>query len=160
MRLVLSFAVLLAAGSAVAAEEPKDGNVFAHWTAQQLQETEKALLAQGKDPATQSLGNFGNHAASLSHRESDGKAEVHEKKNDIFVVQSGEATLVTGGTVIDDKPGNNGEHTGSGIKDGTETRLKVGDVVHIPAGMPHQLLIRKGATFTYFVVKVEIPAAH
>ena len=158
MRLALSVFVLLAGAGLAAAEEAKDTNVFAHWSVQDLQSAEKELLAQKKDPATKNLGNYGNHATALAHRESDGKAEVHEKKNDYFVVQSGEATLVTGGTVIDDKPGENGEHTGTGIKDGKETRLKPGDVVHIPAGMPHQLKIQKGAAFTYFVIKVEIPA--
>jgi len=158
MRLALLFPLLFAAAAPTAAEEAKDTNVFAHWSVPDLQSAEKELLAQKKDPATKSLGNYGNHTTALAHRESDGKAEVHEKKNDYFVVQSGEATLVTGGTVIDDKPGENGEHTGTGIKDGAETVLKPGDVVHIPAGMPHQLKIKKGAAFTYFVIKVEIPA--
>jgi len=148
--------IALCAAARMASAEESDG--FAYWSAKGLQETETALVATKKDPASQVLGNYGNHALQLAHRESDGKAEVHERKHDVFVVQSGEARLVTGGTVIDDKPGNNGEHTGAGIKDGKETILRTGDVVHIPAGMPHQLLIKKGDTFTYFVVKVEVPA--
>jgi quercetin dioxygenase-like cupin family protein len=32
--------------------------------------------------------------------------------------------------------------------------LSTGDIVHIPAGTPHQLLLDKGKPFTYFVVKV------
>jgi mannose-6-phosphate isomerase-like protein (cupin superfamily) len=142
---------LLTAGPAFADEA--DG--FMYWSADSLKETEKALLAMKKDPASQGLGKFGNHTAALSHREADGKAEVHERKHDFFFVQSGEATLITGGTVIDDKANEGGEHTGTGIKDGKETALHVGDVVHIPAGMPHQLLIKKGTTFTYFVIKVD-----
>jgi quercetin dioxygenase-like cupin family protein len=31
--------------------------------------------------------------------------------------------------------------------------MKVGDVVHIPANTPHQLLVKK--EFLYFVVKVD-----
>jgi mannose-6-phosphate isomerase-like protein (cupin superfamily) len=154
-RLLVVLALSAVAG--IASAEEADG--FGSWSAKDLQETEKTLIATKKDPASQVLGNYGNHALQLAHRESDGKAEVHERKHDVFVVQSGEARLLTGGTVIDDKPGNNGEHTGTGIKDGKETILRTGDVVHIPAGMPHQLLIKKGDTFTYFVVKVEVPAA-
>ena len=71
----------------------------------------------------------------------------------------GTTTLVTGGSVVDDKAGEGGEHTGASIKDGRETVLRPGDVVHIPAGMPHRLLIKKGGRFTYFVVKVETAAA-
>ena len=29
------------------------------------------------------------------------------------------------------------------------------DVVHIPAGMPHQMLVAEGDSVTYYVVKVE-----
>jgi quercetin dioxygenase-like cupin family protein len=31
--------------------------------------------------------------------------------------------------------------------------LKLGDIVHIPANTPHQLLVKKN--FTYFVIKVK-----
>lgn len=37
------------------------------------------------------------------HRESSGQAEWHEKQADLFIVESGEATLVVGGTVVDPK---------------------------------------------------------
>jgi quercetin dioxygenase-like cupin family protein len=37
---------------------------------------------------------------------------------------------------------------------GTSHKLAAGDVVHIPANTPHQLLVEPGTQFTYFVVKV------
>jgi mannose-6-phosphate isomerase-like protein (cupin superfamily) len=150
--LLAGLGVLSFAANVLAAEA--DG--FAHWTVKDIQETEKVLAASGKDPASQGLGSFGNRAFALAHRKSDGKAEIHERKHDIFFVQGGEATLVTGGSIVDDKPGDGGEHLGTSIKDGKETVLRPGDVVTIPAGMPHQLLIKKGQTFTYFVVKVDV----
>jgi uncharacterized RmlC-like cupin family protein len=36
-------------------------------------------------------------------------------------------------------------------------KLGVGDVVHIPVKVPHQLLVEPGKQFTYFVVKVDTP---
>src|SRR3982074_3739044 len=45
--------------------------------------------------------DFGNHILSISHREKDGRAELHETKADVMIVQSGEATLVYGGQVLD-----------------------------------------------------------
>jgi mannose-6-phosphate isomerase-like protein (cupin superfamily) len=150
--LLIGMPLVSLAGNVFAAEA--DG--FAHWSVKDIQETEKALVATGKDPASQGLGSFGNRAFALARRLGDGKAEIHERKHDIFFVQGGEATLVTGGTLVDDKPGEGGEHLGTSIKDGKETRLRPGDVVTIPAGMPHQLLIKKGQTFTYFVVKVDV----
>jgi quercetin dioxygenase-like cupin family protein len=35
--------------------------------------------------------------------------------------------------------------------------VKKGDILHIPAGTPHQLIISKGGFFTAFVVKVREP---
>jgi uncharacterized RmlC-like cupin family protein len=33
--------------------------------------------------------------------------------------------------------------------------VRAGDVVHIPAGMPHQMLLSQGESITYFVIKAE-----
>ncbi len=48
-----------------------------------------------------------------------------------------------------------GETLGASVKGGSRQTLNAGDVVHIPAGMPHQMILDDGATVTYFVVKVE-----
>jgi mannose-6-phosphate isomerase-like protein (cupin superfamily) len=159
---MLSLLVLSLSAGAFAADEP-DG--FVYWSAKDLAQHDKDLTAQAqKDGAglvigkafSDALGKFGNHTAAMSHREADGKGELHEKKHDFFFVQSGNATLITGGTLVEDTPKANGEHSASSIKGGTETALGPGDIMHIPAGMPHQLLIKKGEKFTYFVIKVDV----
>lgn len=101
--------------------------------------------------------DFGNHAISISHREKDGRAELHETKADVLVIQSGEATLVYGGQVIDPKPTLPNEIQGSGIKGGITKTVKTGDVIHIPVGVPHQFLLAPGKQITYLVVKVIDP---
>lgn len=112
-------------------------------------------LAQKKEPfASQELARYGNHYTMLAHREATGSSEVHEHEADIFVVETGEATIVTGGKVINPKTQKPGEIRGSSITGGERHRLASGDIIHIPAGVPHQLLIEKGQPFTYFVVKV------
>jgi mannose-6-phosphate isomerase-like protein (cupin superfamily) len=40
--------------------------------------------------------NYGDHILSVSHREMDGVVEMHERKDDAMVIQSGEATPVYG----------------------------------------------------------------
>ena len=62
---------------------------------------------------------------------------------------------MTGGEVVDPKPSGPGEIRGSSVKGGALQELKAGDVVHIPAGTPHQMLVASGDTVTYFVVKVQ-----
>ena len=112
-------------------------------------------LAQKKAPfASQDLARYGNHYTMLAHREETGSSEVHEHEADIFVIEDGEAVIVTGGKVVNPKTQKPGEIRGSSITGGERHTLATGDIIHIPAGTPHQLLIEKGKPFTYFVVKV------
>jgi uncharacterized RmlC-like cupin family protein len=101
--------------------------------------------------------DFGNHILSISHREKDGRAELHQTKVDVMIVQSGEATLVYGGQVIDPQPTAPNEIQGSGIKGGTRIEVKAGDVIHIPTGIPHQFFLAPGKQITYMLVKVVDP---
>lgn len=105
--------------------------------------------------ATANLDNFGNHTTMVAHREGPGQVEIHEHMADLFVVQSGEATLVVGGEAEGAKTVSPGELRGSSIRGGERRKLGAGDIVHIPPRMPHQLLIDSGQQFTYFVLKVE-----
>jgi hypothetical protein len=102
--------------------------------------------------------DFGTHILSVSHRDKDGRAELHKAKADIMVIQSGNATIVSGGTVIDPVVTGPDEIQGSGIKDGVKRAVGPGDVIEIPAGLPHQFLLSPGTEITYFVVKVVQPA--
>jgi mannose-6-phosphate isomerase-like protein (cupin superfamily) len=110
-----------------------------------------------KKLASEPLGSFGNHVALIGHRQADGEAEIHEAQADVFVVQDGEATLVVGGELTGGRTIAPGELRGPSIKGGERKPLAVGDIVHIPARMPHQLLVAAGKEFTYFVLKVDAP---
>ena len=98
--------------------------------------------------------DFGDHLLEISHREVNGKAELHKVKADVIVIQTGTATLVTGGEVIDPKDTGPNEIQGSGIKGGVKHEVGPGDVVEIPAGVPHQFFVAPGTQITYLVVKV------
>ncbi len=100
---------------------------------------------------------FPNHALSVSHRDKDGVAEMHEKQTDIMVVQSGEAKLMVGGTIVNQTTASPGEFRGTAIKDGVTKVLGPGDVIHIPSHVPHQFFVEKGKQISYFVVKVDNP---
>ena len=49
------------------------------------------------------------------------------------------------------------ELLGSGINGGTKSRLRAGDVFHIPANAPHQVFVDSGKQFVYMMVKVDEP---
>ncbi|HEY4380682.1 MAG TPA: hypothetical protein VGN01_10085 [Acidobacteriaceae bacterium] len=98
--------------------------------------------------------DFGDHLLEISHRETNGKCELHKVKADVIVIQTGTATLVTGGEVIDPKDTGPNEIQGSGIKGGVKHEIGPGDVIEIPAGVPHQFFLAPGTQITYLVVKV------
>ena len=98
-------------------------------------------------------GHGGNYMVHASRREAPGMAEIHTKDADIVYVLDGTATLVTGGTAIDAKATAEGELRGAAITGGDTRELKKGDVIIVPAGVPHWF---KEVTnpFLYYVVKV------
>jgi mannose-6-phosphate isomerase-like protein (cupin superfamily) len=140
----------------VGAAEPT-GSVI--WPAAELKAFGKKLAPKmnEKKLALEHLGTFGNHSTLVAHRQADGEAELHETQADFFVVQSGSATLVLGGEVVDGRTTAPGEIRGASIKDGQKHTIGAGDIVHIPAKTPHQVLVPAGQEFTYFVIKVDTP---
>jgi mannose-6-phosphate isomerase-like protein (cupin superfamily) len=130
---------------------------FAMWTGKQLKGYEKILAPKidAKKIASEPLGKFGNHTFQITHREGSGEGELHETQADLFIVQSGEATLVVGGTVSGGKPTAPGEIRGASVTGGERKKLGAGDVVHIPANTAHQLLVESGKQFNYAIMKID-----
>lgn len=87
------------------------------------------------------------------HRVMAGNVELHEHDTDIFYVTEGTATLTTGGTTIAAKTIAPGEIRGDRITGGVARKLTKGDVIVIPAGVPHWFSEVSG-TFLYFVIKI------
>jgi len=88
-----------------------------------------------------------------SRRTEPGRVEVHEYETDVVYVLEGEATFVTGGTLVDGKVTAPGEIRGARIEGGSVQRLVPGDVVVVPHGTPHWFRAIGKAPFLYFVVK-------
>ena len=124
------------------------------YSAKDVQVLGQKLSQKHARSATQDLARYGNHYMLLAVREGTGSAELHEREADVFVIMSGQATLVSGGKILNARPLKAGEIRGTSIQGGERRQLAPGDVVHIAARTPHQLLIENGKTFTYFVVKV------
>src|SRR5215467_2206902 len=67
------------------------------------------IWPKGVPPADAKGGaKFANHGLSISHRDKNGIPELHEKQTDVFVIQSGEATLLVGGEVVGRKASGSG----------------------------------------------------
>jgi len=129
-----------------------------HLTQNQLIEKAQALNAVAQGPegvASSKLSEYPNHFTMIALRSRNGGAEIHENDADFFFVVRGSAKLLTGGTVQGSKTVSPGEIRGKSVLNGVETTLNQGDIIHIPATVPHQLLLPEGGTFLYFVIKVK-----
>ncbi|HEX9368668.1 MAG TPA: hypothetical protein VF921_18700 [Vicinamibacterales bacterium] len=104
--------------------------------------------------ASEVIATEGNRTFMIAHREGSGLAEWHEKQADVMFISAGHVTMVYGGTIVDAKTTAPGEMRGASIQGGTEAKLGPGDVLHIPAKVPHQMLLAPGTKVTYFVTKV------
>jgi mannose-6-phosphate isomerase-like protein (cupin superfamily) len=126
------------------------------WKSGEL-DTRGAALAKKMDAqkvASEVDATDGNRTFMVAHREGSGLAEIHDSQADIMVISKGEITMVYGGTMVDGKTTGPGETRGPAIKGGTEVKLGPGDILHIPAKVPHQMKLDPGKQVTYFVTKV------
>jgi mannose-6-phosphate isomerase-like protein (cupin superfamily) len=91
-----------------------------------------------------------------AHRTEAGHVEMHEKETDVFYIVDGEATFITGGKMIGGKLIKPGQWQGTDIQGGEVHHLSKGDVIVIPAGIPHWYK-EVPHSVTYYVVKVLKP---
>jgi hypothetical protein len=97
---------------------------------------------------------FEHDSWSLAHRETSGIVEAHGTRTIVMIIQSGEATLVVGTDVVDAKNTSPTEIRGTSIRGGIERKVSAGDVINMPAGLPHQFLLEPGKQITYIDVVV------
>jgi mannose-6-phosphate isomerase-like protein (cupin superfamily) len=147
--LIFLFMAALSAGAA-------DAPAFSIWTLDNARQIGKDLAGKlnSQGLATQKLADLGNYNFGLTLRRQSGGAEVHLKTADIFVIEGGEADLITGGAVVDAKNSSATEVRGSAIQGGTAHHVIAGDVMTIPAGMPHQMKLAPGKEVLYMAIKV------
>jgi len=150
--------LLLVPFQAVTSQEPApDG--FKLWTTTSLSSVNQTLSHDApSDPhhfAVQLLSDFPNDAFMLVHREADGQPELHETQVDVIFVQSGSATLLVGGSLVNAETVAPHEKRNGSIQGGSRQKLSTGDIIRIPAKTPHQVLLEGSRAITYFVVKVK-----
>jgi mannose-6-phosphate isomerase-like protein (cupin superfamily) len=156
MKTIAASAALLVAAMApciASAQSPTVDHLTQVDLLQKAQQLDQQASQSGS--ASVKLEEYPNHYTMVALRKKSGGAEVHQNYADFFFVVRGKATLLTGGTVVDQKTASPGEIRGSAVRDGRATALQKGDVVHIPANVPHQLVLPAHGEFVYFVIKVK-----
>ena len=91
----------------------------------------------------------------LANRRGAGEVEVHEQTNHIFIIVEGEATLVTGGTLVGAKDTAPGQIRAASSQGGQMHHLTKGDVITIPAKTPHWFKDVQTQTIAYYAINTE-----
>ena len=134
---------------------------FIRWSVEQLSQRD-AVLSMRMRPdhsARETLADYNNpsgaHRFRLIRRDADGVPEQHVGIEDVVFIHSGAGTIVVGGKLIG-RTGSNGEYTGTEIQDGTRYAVAAGDVLHLPADVPHRYLVPEGGHVTYVLIRMPV----
>jgi mannose-6-phosphate isomerase-like protein (cupin superfamily) len=124
-----------------------------------------AMMAKAKSERKPDQPNFiqpivqlAPYNANLEYRVAGVKApaSVHEREAEMFYVVEGAGTLVTGGTLRDEKRTNAENLTGSAIDGGTPRRIAKGDWVMVPEKTAHWFSQIEG---TIVLMSIHLPHA-
>ena len=91
----------------------------------------------------------------LAQRREAGLVEYHDHTNHVFVMVEGEATLVTGGTMVNPTRTAPDQMRAPSLEGGTTHHLSKGDVITIPAKTPHWFKDVPTKTVAYYAINIE-----
>jgi mannose-6-phosphate isomerase-like protein (cupin superfamily) len=91
----------------------------------------------------------------LANRREAGGVEYHEHTNHIFIIVDGDATFITGGTMVGAKRTSPEQMTATSIEGGETFHLSKGDVITIPAKTPHWWKEISTKTVGYYAINIE-----
>jgi len=154
MKIAMAIVAALAVGASAATLTGDKALVI---PAQDIKAQFADLVPQSKPTGSAGpvIASYGNLGLMLSVRTKSGVGELHQNFDDLMIVEEGTAKLMTGGSLVDPKPGDNGEVRGTSVQGGTSKTIGVGDVVIVPAGVPHQILLEPGMVYKSLVAKVK-----
>ena len=95
----------------------------------------------------------------MIRRDETGDAEVHTELDDTIIVESGTAKFRVGGTIMGNHRISPTEWRGGTMTGWREYTVAAGDLLLIPAGVPHQAIVTSGA-FSYLAIKTPRDATH
>ena len=153
------FASALIAASSGRAQDVADRTGVA--SAEDIKAQVSAMLSSMKPGQTfmwQPLLTDGPRISALEIWKAPGRPAIHVAEAEYFRVVQGAGTLVTGGHMSNPRLVNPGFMDGDVIEGGTTRQLAVGDVVLIPAGVPHVFGI-PGEPLVLLGIKVPSPPA-
>ena len=106
----------------------------------------------------QKIVGTGAYSANLEYRAgAAAPASIHDNENELMVFKQGTGTIVIGGALVDGTRSNPANQSGSGIAGGTPQHVAKGDVLIVPAGVPHQIAPDAGVAVAVLTFHVPSP---
>lgn len=99
------------------------------------------------------------YRAQLEYRPATAPAASHDKDAELFVVLQGAGNIVTGGKLVDEKRVNANNLSGTSITGGNSQPVAAGDMLIVPANVPHQVIPTGGAPIVVMTMHVPQPAS-
>ena len=103
----------------------------------------KTLLTSGDEQTTY----------LLVHRTTSSQPEVHARWDDIVLVRSGTGALELGDSLVGSTYRAPGERSGGRFAKSYQMVIRPGDVIRIPAAVPHAFLVSGSEPLDYLVIK-------
>ena len=97
--------------------------------------------------ATTRLLEGGSYNVNIRRIGNAETALMHPRTTDVYVIREGSGTLVTGGQMVDEQGEPVDGQRGAAIRGGSERVIAAGDVIFIPAGVPHGIRDTDGITW-------------
>jgi mannose-6-phosphate isomerase-like protein (cupin superfamily) len=89
----------------------------------------------------------------LVRRIVSGKPEVHARWDDLMIIRSGTGAIITGDSLVGSTYRAPGERAGGHFGKSYEITLHAGDVIRIPAVVPHQVIVSANQPLEYLLIK-------
>jgi len=156
--LVLAFLSGLVISTVTQAAEPTPMRTFMdNKEIMGLIDTAKAERKGDAPLVSKSILMMAPYRAQLEYRPGTAPAALHEKNAELMVVVQGAGNIVTGGKLVDAKRVNANNLSGSSITGGNSQAVGVGDMLIVPANIPHQIIPTGGAPIVLMTMHVPDP---
>ncbi|WP_298090573.1 cupin domain-containing protein [uncultured Sphingomonas sp.] len=116
-----------------------------------------AEMREGQGFHYRPLLRDGRTVAALEYWKAPGRPAVHPSEAEYAVVIEGAGTLVSGGTMAEPRETRPGLVEGARIEGGVTRALHPGDVILVPAGVPHWFGVT-GGKLVLLGMKLPLPA--
>lgn len=128
-----------------------------HWSRPVLLERAaylRKLARFSEGSASETIREFSGYSLMLVVLLRSDDPAIHETYGCTLTVLDGRAKMLTGGIIERTRRVGTGEIKGLAISGGAIRELYGGDVVHLPPGTPHQLLLTGDQTLSYLLLRV------